>query len=246
MDSIVDEEMTFTDIRLDTFIPNLLQIDDSSVAPAVECPPEQPPDAGLSDEQRRIFRTAQAGRNIFFTGSAGRGMLNHRYLVAHTITGVGKSVLTRAIIRYFLGVYREDEVAITATTGIAAQNIGGRTIHSFAGCGCGRPSAEELAERIENNKFSRKRWKDVRVLILDEGLRFTLLQVAYRNVGLIVSMLGGDLLDKLVSTRETTEDTCLMSYQDYVARDIRKKKLEAFGGIQVCCLSPFNYAGPRV
>lgn len=54
--------------------------------------------------------------------------------------------------------------------GIAACNIGGITIHSFAGIGLGIESAEELATKIRKNKKSSSRWLRTKVLIIDEGL----------------------------------------------------------------------------
>jgi hypothetical protein len=45
----------------------------------------------------------------------------------------GKSVLTRAIIVAFRKKYDKPmQVAVTATTGVAANNIGGSTVHSVS------------------------------------------------------------------------------------------------------------------
>jgi hypothetical protein len=41
------------------------------------------------------------------------------------------------VIQELIKKHGEDAVAITAPTGIAAINIGGQTIHSFAGIGLG-------------------------------------------------------------------------------------------------------------
>lgn len=54
--------------------------------------------------------------------------------------------------------------------GIAACNIGGVTIHSFAGIGLGRESAEDLANKIRKNKKASARWLRTKVLIIDEGM----------------------------------------------------------------------------
>ena len=53
--------------------------------------------------------------------------------------------------------------------GIAACNIGGVTLHSFAGIGLGLESAEHLADKIKKNKKASARWLRTRVLIIDEG-----------------------------------------------------------------------------
>ncbi|KAL1743258.1 hypothetical protein HDZ31DRAFT_3266, partial [Schizophyllum fasciatum] len=53
-------------------------------------------------------------------------------------------------------------------TGIAACNIGGVTIHSFAGIGLGIEPAEDLATKIRKNKKAMNRWLRTKVLIIDE------------------------------------------------------------------------------
>jgi hypothetical protein len=59
-------------------------------------------------------------------------------------------------------------------------NIGGVTIHSFAGIGLGKESAEKLAAAIQRKQVVAKRWRECQVLVIDE-----------------VSMLDGHLFDKL-------------------------------------------------
>ena len=54
------------------------------------------------------------------------------------LLGTGKSVLLRAIIQALGGP--SPTVAVTASTGIAAVNIGGQTLHSFAGAYLELPS----------------------------------------------------------------------------------------------------------
>ncbi|GJE90946.1 ATP-dependent DNA helicase PIF1 [Phanerochaete sordida] len=120
----------------------------------------------LSQEQTHILKLVEAGESLFYTGSA----------------GTGKSVLLREIIRVLRKRFSKtpDAIAITASTGIAACNIGGVTIHSFAGIGIGVDSAEQLTTRIRKNKKAMSRWLRTKVLIIDE-----------------VSMVDGDLFDKL-------------------------------------------------
>jgi ATP-dependent DNA helicase PIF1 len=63
-----------------------------------------------------------------------------------------------------------ESIAITASTGIAGLNIGGSTVHSFAGIGLGKESADVLARRIKKSYFVRKRWLDTSTLIIDESM----------------------------------------------------------------------------
>ncbi|KAG8709526.1 DNA helicase [Ceratobasidium sp. 394] len=63
-----------------------------------------------------------SGKNVFFTGAA----------------GTGKSVLLRQIIQSLHERDKDRRIAVTASTGIAAVNIGGATLHSFAGKSTGQ------------------------------------------------------------------------------------------------------------
>jgi ATP-dependent DNA helicase PIF1 len=89
----------------------------------------------LSDEQRAVLEAVvDRGKSIFFTGSA----------------GTGKSVLMREIIKKLRDKYRRepDRIAVTASTGLAACNIEGVTLHSFAGIGLGKEPATELVKKV--------------------------------------------------------------------------------------------------
>lgn len=127
----------------------------------------------LSEEQQHVLGlVVDQKRSVFFTGSA----------------GTGKSVLLREIISALRRKYiREpDRVAVTASTGLAACNIGGVTLHSFAGIGLGKEPAEELVKKIKKNQKAKHRWMRTKVLIIDE-----------------VSMVDGDLFDKLEQIART-------------------------------------------
>ena len=67
----------------------------------------------LTSEQTDILNSVKHGYNIFFTGSA----------------GTGKSYLLKRII----GALPPDTTVASASTGVAACQIGGITLHSFAG-----------------------------------------------------------------------------------------------------------------
>ena len=121
----------------------------------------------LSNEQKAVLElVADKKKSVFFTGSA----------------GTGKSVLLREIIKALRDTHKRepDRIAVTASTGLAACNIGGVTLHSFAGIGLGKDSAPELVKKIKKNSKARQRWQRVKVLVIDE-----------------ISMVDGDLFDKL-------------------------------------------------
>lgn len=76
-------------------------------------------------------------------------------------------------IIYDEGNNKQDHyLAITALTGIASVHIGGVTLHSWAGIGMGKESAEDLASKILWSKSfvaAKARWKEVEMLIVDES-----------------------------------------------------------------------------
>jgi ATP-dependent DNA helicase PIF1 len=153
----------------------------------------------LSDEQQRVLDMAMSGTSLFFTGAA----------------GTGKSFLLKKIIVQLTTQHGLENVGVTASTGLAAFNIGGQTLHRWAGIGLGLGSVEVLAKNISNgrskgSKEAFKRWQTAKVLVIDE-----------------ISMIHGDLLDKLES----------------LARKLRSSKLP-FGGIQVVLTGDFFQLPP--
>lgn len=129
--------------------------------------PHKVPRVFLSEEQKKVFNlVTEERRSVFFTGSA----------------GTGKSVLMREIIRGLRDKHKfePERVAVTASTGLAACNVGGVTLHSFAGIGLGKEAVPELVKKIKRNAKTKKRWMRTKTLIVDE-----------------VSMVDGDLFDKL-------------------------------------------------
>lgn len=110
----------------------------------------------------------KAGHNLFFTGAA----------------GTGKSYLLRKIVEWARETRKGHQVAVTASTGMAAINIGGGTIYKWAGIGFGKEEPEVLFEIITNASYGKNtrtgqkfmhrdsplmHWKNCKILILDEG-----------------------------------------------------------------------------
>ena len=123
----------------------------------------------LSNEQEYVLKQVLLGVSLFYTGSA----------------GTGKSVLLRSIIKSLRTKFSKG-VAVTASTGLAACNIGGITLHSFAGFGLGQGKVDILIKKIKRNKKAFCRWRETKVLIIDE-----------------ISMVDGHLLNKLNEIAKT-------------------------------------------
>jgi ATP-dependent DNA helicase PIF1 len=77
-------------------------------------------------------------------------------------------------------------VAVTASTGLAACNVGGVTLHSFSGVGLGKESVTDLVRKVKRNPKARTRWLRTKVLVIDE-----------------ISMVDADLFDKLEGIAKT-------------------------------------------
>ena len=121
----------------------------------------------LSQEQLSVRKlVVEDKKSVFFTGSAGIPILETWLRI-----GTGKSVLLREIISGLKKAHERtpDVVAVTASTGLAACNVGGITLHSFASFGLGREPVEDLAKKIRKNKKGFDRWRRTKVLIIDES-----------------------------------------------------------------------------
>ena len=83
----------------------------------------------LSDEQIAVIEAFESGKNIFVTGGAGSG----------------KSYL----LNFLKQNYSKFGLAVAASTGVAALNIGGATIHSWAGIGLGNLPIEQMEQKAK-------------------------------------------------------------------------------------------------
>ena len=107
----------------------------------------------LTKGQRKVLKACLEGQHVFFTG----------------VAGTGKSFLLHDIISKLKEKYtKKEEIAVTASTGLAAVNIGGVTLNSFAGIGLGQGSKEEIALSVRASFQARKRWARCKTLIIDE------------------------------------------------------------------------------
>lgn len=114
-------------------------------------PMSELPRAELNDEQLKVLELVRRGENVLYTGPAGSG----------------KSVITEAIKADLHDVGKH--VDVLAPTGIAALNVGGRTIYSYAGWTPDdkRKTIRQLKARASGGGIC-KRMRRTDVLIIDE------------------------------------------------------------------------------
>mgnify|MGYP001605289251 FL=1 len=100
--------------------------------------------------QSEALDILKMGKNVFITGPAGSGktfVLNSyiQYLKSHAV-----------------------DVAVTASTGIAATHLGGQTIHSWSGLGVRDVLTDYDIEDLMERQYLYKRFDRTKVLIIDE------------------------------------------------------------------------------
>lgn len=151
----------------------------------------------INVEAENALKWAKSGKSFFITGPAGSG----------------KSVLLKNI-RDELSPFKK--VAVTAPTGISAENVLGQTIHSFSGINLfnSQEKPESIEKRIRKHKtgvLTVSRWRNTDVLIIDE-----------------CSMISGEMFDVL----------------DYLGKQFREEENEYFGGMQVIVIGDFYQLEP--
>lgn len=117
----------------------------------------------FSNDQERAYNSLLAGKNLVITGAGGSG----------------KSHLIKVFIEHIKT--RTDKVIyFTATTGIAAYNIGGITINALLGLGTGKGHVDTLISKIKKQRSLVARICSMDILIIDE-----------------ISMMSADLFEKI-------------------------------------------------
>ncbi len=129
------------DIQTTTKIKKIKNIE----LPKIEKKKENEPNFIENEDTLKIKEHIKNGKNIFITGSA----------------GTGKSFILNKLKEEF-------KIEVTSTTGMAAVNIGGQTIHAWAGVGlCNLPVEYTVKSIIKKSNFAKK-IKNAQILAIDE------------------------------------------------------------------------------
>lgn len=155
----------------------------------------------LSPQQASVVNRVLNGENIFLTGGA----------------GTGKSHVIHAVVQAMHD--REKTVILAASTGIAAVNIGGITLHSALGLGLADEPIQDLIAKARRWNLAKK-WKTVDLLIIDE-----------------ISMVSPEFFEKVEAI--LTE----------LLIDRRRRRLAlppSFGGLQVMVCGDFFQLPPVI
>lgn len=130
----------------------------------------------IPEEKQVIINAIRAKNNVCVTGAA----------------GTGKSFLLKMIREYFPFVH------VTASTGVAAVNVEGVTLHSWAGIGNGSRPAEEIIRFINSGPGTkiRRQLKKAKLLAIDEismisAETFNLLNQVFKEVRDSEQAFGG-------------------------------------------------------
>lgn len=104
----------------------------------------------LDVDQRGVLDVVMQGKNVYFTGPAGTGK---SHVLKHIIAKLSKTKKT----------------FVTSSTGVSALNIGGSTLHSFAGLGLGKDSVDTMYANMMKKSWTVKtRIEKAEALIIDE------------------------------------------------------------------------------
>lgn len=128
----------------------------------------------LTHEQQKVADLVTSGKNIFLTG----------------VAGTGKSFLFQFIAQELSDRLGVEAVAVVAPTGVAAVNVGGVTLHSFAGIGLGTGPIDEIIDRARESRKTTKRWQKTKALLVDEISMVD--DVVFDKISKVGSALRGD------------------------------------------------------
>ena len=121
-------------------------------------------DYSLTEEQRQVLQIIADYSSP--TGTARFGP--QLRLIVSGRQGTGKSMLIGVVEQWFLKLNKRDELGLTATSGAAAANIGGRTLHTALDIPIIRGDGYRAQEMSQDRKLE---WASKKFLVIDEFQR---------------------------------------------------------------------------
>src|SRR4051812_12485356 len=100
--------------------------------------------------QSEALDILKMGGNVFLTGPAGSGK-------THVVNAYVNYLKSHAV-----------DVAVTASTGIAATHIGGQTIHAWSGLGVRDILTDRDIDEMMQRQYLYRRFEKTKVLVIDE------------------------------------------------------------------------------
>lgn len=170
----------------------------------------------LSEEQQIVIESFKNGENVFMTGPGGSG----------------KTFIIRELYKWCKS--NNKSVQVCALTGCAALLLesNAKTIHSWAGIGICKGDNNDIIKRVVKNKYKRKNWIDVEVLIIDEvsmmsAKLLTILDGIARKVknidkrfGGIQILFSGDFYQLPPVGDKTDPESCLFCFENPVWEEL--------------------------
>lgn len=201
----------------------------SAAAPTVDDASEAP--VALSSDQAEALERAVKGENLFITGGAGTGKSLLIRTIVHALrersgsaaygrqdrrgsSSPSSSSPSDPLVGRFPADGRYFNTYVTATTGVAALNVGGQTINAFSGINFNNPreTPDDMYKKMGlRARKAMGRWGFARTVIIDE-----------------VSMMDPDLFNKL----------------NYLAKRAKRRPEDPFGGIQIILCGDFLQLPP--
>eukprot|EP01120_Amphizonella_sp_Union-15-10_P009008 TRINITY_DN332_c0_g1_i1.p1 TRINITY_DN332_c0_g1~~TRINITY_DN332_c0_g1_i1.p1 ORF type:complete len:479 (+),score=24.20 TRINITY_DN332_c0_g1_i1:93-1529(+) len=107
-------------------------------------------DDSLREQLEQLHSRICEGRHVYVTGAAGSG----------------KSYMLKALVQHERA--KGIKLAVTASTGIAATNVGATTLHNLLGFGLMKEDIDLLLARARRAMRLRRFWKSLTALVIDE------------------------------------------------------------------------------
>lgn len=167
--------------------------------------------SNLSDKQQIAFESFKRGENLAILSFAGSG----------------KSLCLKTMEEYNNTLENHKKMYLCATTGVAAYNIGGMTIHSFMNFGTGDLDIISLVKKIGRSKETVNKLKSEHILVIDEismlsASLFEKINLIYQHFRKNKSFMGGV---QLIITGDLLQTECIFNKNKDIYKETEDTRL---------------------